>query len=164
MKKRWILLVTTVLLSSSIPIITCAQKRGEQVYAQSQKEIEQTKQDYLMQLAKGNISADLYLTIVPFLEIEQYTLTQENAQNREIQFPEDYVNRLHQYTEEEINKIAEIICRAKDYPEVVDRYIEEYNLDMRYIEKQLMVYGIEVELEISKEDFSILLKEEQEKG
>lgn len=160
MKKRWIILFTTVLLSSSVPIITCAQKRGEQVYAQSQQEIEQTKQDYLKQLAKGNISADLYLSIVPFLEIEQYTLTQENAQERQIQFPEDYVSRLHQYTEEEINKIAEIVCRATDYPEVVDRYIEEYNMDMRYIQKQLMNYGIEVELEISKEDFSILLAEE----
>lgn len=164
MKKRWILLLTVTLLSSSVPIITCAQKRGEQVYAQSQTTIEQTKQDYLRQLAKGNISADLYLTIVPFLEIEQYTLTQENAQERYVQFPEDYVNRLHQYTEEEINKIAEIVCRAKAYPEVVDRYIEEYNLDMRYIQKQLMNYGIEVELEVSREDFSILLEEEQEKG
>ena len=41
-------------------------------------------------------------------------------------------------------------------PEKSDTYIAEYNKDMQYIEEELVVYGIEGELEIDASQFPIL--------
>lgn len=156
MKKRWIVLLTMATLVLSVPIVTCAEKREEPETVQNQEETAQKKQEYLEQFVQGNISEDLFLEMTVFLEREQENLPLGDGQEKKTQFQEDYVGRLNQYIEEKTNKVAEILWRIKDYPDSVGACIDKHNKDMRYIQLQLAEYGIEMELEVSIEDFPIL--------
>lgn len=96
----------------------------------------------------GQISHDLYEVVEDFLEETEKRFVTEDIVEVYNDFPDDYVRRLIEYSESAMNGLQE----EKD-KEARAELKREYNADMRYIQKELAIYGVHVDFELSEEEF-----------
>ena len=153
MKKWWILMMLVLVMSTPMTAYAV-----EKPFAQREceREIEAIKGLYLKALQEETISEDLYSQVIMFLENSKDTLTAENAVDVYSDFPENYCCVLWQYVHDASNDIADTVWDLRNKPKIAAEYIEAYNAEMQYIEKELSIYGYDCDLQVSVEDFPIL--------
>lgn len=149
--KRWKIMGLAMLLMSMPVTVNAEEKPFAQL--ECEKEISFRKEAYKKALEEESISEDLFLVVTDFLEKKGAMLTAENCTEEYGLFPVQYIATLYAYQDSKLEDLAVLIWYV---PEKADNYIAEYNKDMQYIEEELVVYGIEGELEVDESQFPIL--------
>lgn len=133
-----------------ISIVTTGE--GSLVKREAPEAISTMRNSYAGAYEEGQISANLYEAIENFLEETQKRFVTEDIVEVYNSFPDDYVRRLIQYSEEEENVLGDALQEATDKV-AREELKQKYNADMRYIEQELLIYGEKIKLELSEEEF-----------
>ena len=150
--KRWKVLGLAILIMS-MPVVAHAQEQKHFAQRECEREILMKEKLYTKALEEEDISEELFLEVTDFLEKKEAVLTAENSTEEYGLFPTQYIETLYHYQDSRLEDLAVLVWYV---PEKSDTYIAEYNKDMQYIEEELVVYGIEGELEIDASQFPIL--------
>ncbi len=153
MRLIWILVFG--MLFFSIPMTTNAE--GEKPFAQREceKEMSELQIAYTTALKDGEISQNFYDAVNSLIEKTQETLTEESCVEVYETFVDAYQELLLRYPKEEMKHLKSFLEERN--PEEQERKKTLYNADMRYIEKELKIYGKQMNLELSEEAFQELL-------
>ncbi|MCI9016900.1 MAG: hypothetical protein HFJ53_07040 [Clostridia bacterium] len=120
---------------TSIPL-AAHQKDCREQCSQIREEIEEFKQ-------QKDISDKFYEKIDNFIKdkekaINKRTLTVEEYNN----FPDEYIYILQSYPNARIEELNMLFLEKEYRPENAKPYIEEFNNELIYIEKELSIYGV----------------------
>lgn len=133
--------------------IEVSAKETNSSYKYYEEELKERQDDYLQAYEAGIITKDLYDFVLDFLEEKESSITKKDAWKQYGDFPDEYVSVLIEYADVELDFLGEVIWEESNNLKSVEQIRNSYNADMVFIEQELEIYGIEINLQVTKQEF-----------
>lgn len=135
------------------------------IQRQFEEQIRLINSCYKRAYSDEKISDELYLTVQEFLEEEEKIFAAENSMEVLEELPENYKNLVFEYCDLCRENLAHIIMSkvesgqfktSRELKDAVNSYFEECNRDMEFLQKEMLMYGINQDLIIKETEFPYL--------